>query len=102
MGQCCGSAGVGELFLELHRVTGNEEYLDFATQLADDLLARSTVEDGRRRWVQSEHRVRPDLLVAQTAFMQGAAGIGHWLLRLDAHLRGHATATVSPLALPHR
>ena len=36
------------------------------------------------RWVQAEHRVRPELLVAQTGYMQGAAGIGMWLLRLDA------------------
>jgi hypothetical protein len=26
------------------------------------------------RWVQAEHRVRPELLVAQTGYMQGAAG----------------------------
>jgi hypothetical protein len=26
----------------------------------------------------------PGLLVAQTGYMQGAAGIGMWLLRLDA------------------
>ena len=40
------------------------------------------------RWVQAEHRVRPELLVAQTGYMQGAAGIGIWLLHLDAFDRG--------------
>jgi hypothetical protein len=38
--------------------------------------------------VQAEHRVQPQLLVAQTGYMQGAAGIGMWLLRLDAGERG--------------
>jgi hypothetical protein len=33
-------------------------------------------------------RVRPELLVAQTGFMQGAAGVGMWLLRFDAFERG--------------
>ncbi len=87
VGQCCGTAGVAELFLGLYEETGRDEYLDFALTLTDDLLARATVEEGRRKWIQAEHRVQPELLAAQTGYMQGAAGIGLWLLRLDAHLR---------------
>ena len=49
-----------------------------------DLLQRGTRDDQGLRWVQAEHRVQPKLLVAQTGYMQGAAGIGMWLLRLDA------------------
>jgi hypothetical protein len=49
----------------------------------------NATRDGKGlRWVQAEHRVRPELLVAQTGYMQGAAGIGMWLLRLDAAGRG--------------
>jgi hypothetical protein len=33
--------------------------------------------------VQAEHRVRPELLVAQTGLMQGAAGVGLAMLHLD-------------------
>lgn len=33
---------------------------------------------------QAEHRARPEFLQAQTGLMQGAAGIGLWLLRLIA------------------
>src|SRR5205807_1241529 len=36
------------------------------------------------RWIQAEHRVKPELLVAQTGWMQGAAGVGHMFLRMDA------------------
>jgi hypothetical protein len=36
------------------------------------------------RWIQAEHRIRPELCVAQTGFMQGAAGVGTLLLKLDA------------------
>jgi lantibiotic modifying enzyme len=85
---CCGSAGVAEFFLEAHHVTRSKEYLEFARRVTDDLLARATREDGGMRWVQAEHRVRPELLVAQTGYMQGAAGIGMWLLHLDAFDRG--------------
>jgi hypothetical protein len=36
------------------------------------------------RWIQAEHRIKPDYVYAQTSYMQGAAGIGILLLHLDA------------------
>ena len=88
VGQCCGSAGVAELFLYLHRVTKKQEYLDFSRHLTSDLLKRGTRDEAGLRWVQAEHRTRPDLLLAQTNLMQGAAGIGLWLLHLDYFEQG--------------
>jgi hypothetical protein len=52
------------------------------------LMAKATVEDGRMKWIQAEHRVRPELLIAQTGLMQGAAGIGLFLLHLDSFEQG--------------
>lgn len=85
--QCCGSAGVAQFMLDLYGVTGEPKYLAFARKMTADLLARATRDDRGTRWVQAEHRVRPELLVAQTGYMQGAAGIGMWLLRMDAQER---------------
>jgi lantibiotic modifying enzyme len=87
VGQCCGSAGVAEFFLALHRGTGRDEYLAFARRLTANLLARGTRDQSGLRWTHAEHRVRPELLQAQAGFMQGAAGIGTWLLHLDAFER---------------
>lgn len=83
-GQCCGSAGVGEFFLALHRTSGDPAYLAFARRLTDNLLTRGTRDADGLRWTHAEHRVQPELLLAQTGFMQGAAGIGAWLIHLDA------------------
>jgi lantibiotic modifying enzyme len=88
--QCCGSAGVAQFFLDLHAATHERRYLEFAERMTADLMTRATHDDVGTRWVQAEHRVRPELLVAQTGYMQGAAGIGMWLLRLDAAQRGRA------------
>ncbi len=88
VGQCCGSAGVAEFFLSLHRITGKQEYLDFAKRLTSDLLKRGTRDESGLRWIQAEHRTQPKLLVAQTNLMQGAAGIGLYLLHLDAFEQG--------------
>jgi lantibiotic modifying enzyme len=85
--QCCGSAGVAQFMLDLHNATRDPKYLAFAEKMTADLVARATRDDRGTRWVQAEHRVRPEQLVAQTGYMQGAAGIGMWLLRLDAQQR---------------
>jgi lantibiotic modifying enzyme len=82
--QCGGDAGLGEFFLAMNRLTGEPSYRSFAERLNASLLSRSTERDGGLKWIQSEHRVQPELLVAQTGFMQGAAGVGKYFLHMDA------------------
>ncbi len=94
--RCCGNVGVGEFFLALHRLTGDSQYMDLVLRLREDLLARATEDSRGLRWVQAEHRVRPELLSAQTGYMQGAAGIGSFFVHLDSFERGRAPAIVLP------
>jgi hypothetical protein len=94
--QCCGSAGVAEFFLALHRVTGDAAYLSYARRVNAQLAATATRDDSGARWIQAEHRVHPDEVIAQTGWMQGAAGIGGWFLHLDAFERGAAGGIVLP------
>jgi lantibiotic modifying enzyme len=95
-GICCGLAGVGEFFLDLHQALGDKSYLEFSKRVTVRLLAKATIEDGKMSWVQAEHRTRPDYLFAQTGTMQGAAGIGTFLLRLDAADRAKTRRVVFP------
>jgi lantibiotic modifying enzyme len=94
--QCCGSAGVAEFFLSLHRVTRNAEYLQFAKRLTSSLMAKASPEQAGLKWIQAEHRSQPKLLIAQTGYMQGAAGIGMWLLRLHAFETGKRSFITFP------
>jgi lantibiotic modifying enzyme len=94
--QCCGNCGVGEFFLSLHRVAPRAEYLEMARRSAADTLKRATAEDDGLKWIQAEHRVRPELLIAQTGFMQGAAGVGTFFLHLDAFERAKKPGIVLP------
>jgi lantibiotic modifying enzyme len=94
--QCCGSAGVAEFFLSLHRATRDRKYLDYSKRVTIQLLSKATRDSDGMRWVQAEHRIRPDLLVAQTGYMQGAAGIGMLLLHLDGFQRGKKPSIVFP------
>ncbi len=83
--QCCGTAGLVELFVGLWAATGWESHLEFARGLATDLIGRATDHDGRGyRWYQAYRRLRPGEVSADTGYMVGAAGIGAALLHLDA------------------
>jgi lantibiotic modifying enzyme len=84
--QCCGNTGVAEYFLDLHRLTGEKRHLEYAEVVSKDTIARGTIEGGGMKWIQAEHRVQPQLLVAQTGLMQGAAGVGIGMLHLDGAL----------------
>jgi lantibiotic modifying enzyme len=94
--QCCGSAGVADFFLSLYRITKKPEYLAFCEKMTADLIQRATRDDKGYRWSQAEHRIKPRETIAQTGYMQGAAGIGMLLLRLDAHQRSRKP----PISLP--
>lgn len=82
--QCCGSAGVGEFFLSLYQVTKDKSYLEFVKRVTANLMVRAAKENNGIKWIQAENRKEPDVQLAQTGYMQGASGIGMFLLRLDA------------------
>ena len=95
--QCCGTAGVAEHFLTLYRATGNADYKTFVDRLNTDLVTRGTAQGDGRSWTQAEHRVQPQLLVAQTGHMQGAAGVGKYFLHMDSvEERGEGPRVVLP------
>ncbi|MFG6200927.1 lanthionine synthetase LanC family protein [Nonomuraea sp. JJY05] len=86
--QCCGLAGLVELFVGLWAVTGREAYLSFARTLGEHLAGRASGDGGGLRWYQAFERVRPGVVSADTGYMAGAAGIGAALLHLEAAGRG--------------
>ena len=94
--QCCGNCGVVEFFLALHAWTGDADYLAYARRVMDDAVARAAAEEDGLKWIQAEHRVRPELLVAQTGLMQGAAGVGIAALHVDGALEGRSPLVVLP------
>ncbi|MFC2157890.1 lanthionine synthetase LanC family protein [Acidobacteriota bacterium] len=96
LGVCCGSAGVADFFLSLYNLTQKERYLSFAKILTEKILSKRTQNKEGVYWIHAEHRSQPELLLAQTGLMQGAAGIGLWLLHLDAHDKGLKRLIVLP------
>ncbi len=94
--QCCGASGVVEFFIAMHAMTGDARHLAFAQRVADDTIARATADGDGLKWIQAEHRVRPEFLVAQTGLMQGAAGVGLALLHLEGAMVGRKPAVVLP------
>ncbi len=87
VGVCCGSAGIANCLLNDHLQKKNEQRLDMARKISADIINRATPDGQGLKWIQAEHRVKPELLIAQTGYMQGAAGIGLWMLQMDAAVK---------------
>jgi hypothetical protein len=80
-GRCCGTAGVGDVFLDVWQRGGDDADLTFALRLAYTLLDRA-YRDGRRAWWRFvEHRNPEPLLPPGVGWMQGSAGIAAYLFR---------------------
>jgi lantibiotic modifying enzyme len=88
--QCCGNVGIGQYCIDLfrHRRPPAAAALDaLRARVLKNTMSRATDDEQGLRWVQAENRTQPTNLVAQTGFMQGAAGVGMFLLHLDAFSR---------------
>jgi lantibiotic modifying enzyme len=94
--QCCGNVGIGQYFIDLARRGWTIPPDTMRDRVVKNTLSRATDDANGLRWVQAENRVSPENLVAQTGFMQGAAGVGTFFLQLDALARGVAWTTPMP------
>ncbi|GAA1866894.1 lanthionine synthetase LanC family protein [Asanoa iriomotensis] len=97
-GRCCGTAGVGDILLDAAQDTKDERHaallLRGAETMADALAERAIQDSDGARWRFVEYRQDPPLLPPRTAWMQGAAGIAAFLLRLARVLDDGPTAAV--------
>ncbi len=81
-GRCCGTAGVGDAFLDAYARTGDDIDLAFAVRLGDALVERAIVTDDVAYWRFVEHRDKNPLQPPRVGWMQGTAGIAAYLFRL--------------------
>ena len=65
-------------------------------RVAADTLRRATVDGDGLKWVQAENRIAPEVVVAQTGYMQGAAGVGSFFLHRAAAAQGAKPGIVFP------
>jgi lantibiotic modifying enzyme len=93
-GRCCGTAGVGDILLDAFQDSTEDELLAGTRKMADALVERAVRDESGARWRFIEHRVDPPLLPPRTSWMQGAAGIAAFLLRLARVLEDGPGAVV--------
>ncbi|HXT70460.1 MAG TPA: lanthionine synthetase LanC family protein [Vicinamibacterales bacterium] len=93
--QCCGNVGIGQYAIDLarHRLPWAA---GLGARVVKNTMSRATDDASGLRWVQAENRVSPENVVAQTGFMQGAAGVGTFFLQLDAYERKQRWPTPLP------
>ena len=97
-GRCCGTAGVGDALLDAAQASADPEWadelLDAARTMGDALVERALRDRTGAFWRFVEHREDPPLLAPGTSWMQGAAGIAAYLLRLTRVLEDGLSARV--------
>jgi hypothetical protein len=97
-GRCCGTAGVGDVLLDAAQDCGDPARADWllrgARTMGDALAGRATRDQAGARWRFTEHCQDPPLLPPGTSWMQGAAGIAAFLLRLARVMEDGLTAPV--------
>ena len=91
-GRCCGTAGVGDVFLDSWHRAGDADDLAFALQLADTLVERAVVDGPHACWRFLEHRAEEPLLPPGVGWMQGAAGIAAFLFHASRVVQDGAAA----------
>jgi lantibiotic modifying enzyme len=95
--QCCGSAGVIDLFTGLWAANGKAEYLSFAQLVARQLVSRATNLDGKGdRWYQAWTRVKRWEVNAETGYSIGASGVASALLHVHLAEQGKYNAILLP------
>jgi len=80
-GRCCGTAGVGDAFLDACHRGGDPGDLEFALHLADALVERAVLDGPHAYWQFLEHRAHDPVLPPGVGWQQGAAGIAAFLFR---------------------
>lgn len=97
-GRCCGTAGVGDVLLDAVQdcpeAARAKSLTQAALRMGDALVKRAIRDEAGARWRFLEHRKNPPLLPPGTGWMQGAAGIGAYLLRLARFLETGPDAVV--------
>ncbi|TWD81846.1 lanthionine synthetase-like protein [Kribbella amoyensis] len=95
-GRCCGTAGVGDIFLDSWDRARDPVDLEFTLRLADALVERAMREDSYAYWRFVEHRADDPLLPPGIGWMQGAAGIAAYLFRIARVCAAPADAVSLP------
>ena len=95
-GRCCGTAGVGDVFLDSWHRSGDAGDREFALHLADTVVERAVREGPHAYWRFIEHRADEPLLPPGVGWMQGAAGIAAFLFHADRVVRAGAAAEAAP------
>jgi lantibiotic modifying enzyme len=95
-GRCCGTAGVGEVFLDSWQHHGNNDDLAFALHLADTLIERAVLDGPHAYWRFVEPNNPEPFLPPGVGWMQGAAGIAAFLFRISRVLHDGPNAAPVP------
>lgn len=87
---CCGGAGMLEHFINVHKLTGDDTYLQAAYDAAEAIIGESTMQQKLRKWYTSWNRHEPDHSDAYIGLYHGSSGCASALLAFRQYLEDAA------------
>ena len=79
---CCGTAAVGNYFVDLYSYTKEKKYLVYANKVGDYLKSKAKIDDFGLKWTNYDNHDKEGKIYYGYSFRIGAAGIGNFFLRL--------------------
>lgn len=83
---CCGTAGMLEHFLNVHKLTGDNQYLQAAYESAETLIGESTYKNKLRNWYTAWNRHEPETSDPYIGLYHGSGGCASSLLALAQYI----------------
>lgn len=83
---CCGTAGMLEHFINIHKLSGDDKYLRAAYDAAETLIGESTYKNRLRNWYTAWNRHEPETSDPYIGLYHGSAGCGSALLSLYEYI----------------
>lgn len=87
---CCGAPGMLEHFINIHKFTGDDKYLNEAFKAAEVIIGDSTFneQEESRNWFTAWNRHEPFTSDAYTGLYHGTSGCAASLLALAGYIGG--------------
>lgn len=83
---CCGAAGMLEHFINVHKFTNDDTYLQAAYDAAESIIGESTLNKRVRAWYTSWNRHEPERSDAYVGLYHGSGGCASALLSFRQYI----------------
>ena len=88
-GQCCGTAGMIEFFIDLNKEWPDDKFSKLTYEAGEKILSEGVLDTDGAKWPQAFWRVDPSHITIDLGYFDGAAGIAVSLIHIYQAAKGN-------------